>query len=354
MPNLAQNPHKAPPPDFGLDCFLPAQQPLVNDFHISHEEAAQRLLAIWQAQNALDRQEWNVQLEADARATQQAREQQCHKDKEQQRLQMEEQESVLQEERKKNCNKFLLFADTQISTSTPVLPSPLALRKLRKGEYCELYFFTNKDLMDMQAYLPLVDDEALAITQDNQGLHSFVPVAAARAKQLVIEDKDLTWPQIDEAMHRILQAMKENGWDQKRLESHLGFWMVLGAHKWRHDAKEMSRKALIIYQATVWRCWHDMLGTAHSFNLKYINEELLSKIQWELTHKAHNWAIKQANKVSPKKLPCPLSATLEFLLTKNRLSYTIHFITSPALASCRNALGTGPTTQQPCTWHWLP
>jgi len=71
MPNFAQNPHEAPPPDYGLECFLPARQPLVvNDFLISHEEAAQRLLAIWQAQNALDRQEWDAHLEADAQAAQ--------------------------------------------------------------------------------------------------------------------------------------------------------------------------------------------------------------------------------------------------------------------------------------------
>jgi len=70
MPNIAQNPHEAPPPDYGLDHFLPARQPLVNDFLISHEEAAQRLLAIWQAQNALDRQEWDAQLEAEVQAAQ--------------------------------------------------------------------------------------------------------------------------------------------------------------------------------------------------------------------------------------------------------------------------------------------
>jgi len=71
MPNIAQNPHEAPPPE--LDRFLPARQPLVNDFLISHEEAAQRLLAIWQAQNALDRQEWDAQLEAEVQAAQRAR-----------------------------------------------------------------------------------------------------------------------------------------------------------------------------------------------------------------------------------------------------------------------------------------
>ena len=103
----------------------------------------------------------------------------------------------------------------QISTSTPILPSPLTLRKLRKEEYCELYFFTNKGLADTQAYSPSMDDEALAITQDDHRLHLFVPVAAARAKQSVVEDKDLTWAQIDEATHHMLQAMKENGWDQK-------------------------------------------------------------------------------------------------------------------------------------------
>ena len=143
-----------------------------------------------------------------------------------------------------------------------------------------------------------MDDEVIAITQDDHRLHLFVPVAAARAKQSVVKDKDLTWAQVDKATHRMLQAMKENGWDQKRLESHMGFWMALRAHEWRHNSEETSRKALIVYQATARRQWHDTLGTAHSFNLKYINKDLLSKIQRELAHKAHNWAIKQANEVS--------------------------------------------------------
>jgi len=41
MPNIAQNPHEVPPLNYELDRFLPAQQPLVDNFHISHEEAAQ-------------------------------------------------------------------------------------------------------------------------------------------------------------------------------------------------------------------------------------------------------------------------------------------------------------------------
>lgn len=246
-------------------------------------------------QNALDRQEWDAQQEVQAQEAHRAREQQQQQDEEQARAQIEDQEAALQEERKKNRTKFLPFADTQISTSTPVLPSPLALRKLRKGEYCELYFFTNKGLADAHACSRSLDDEALAITQDDQGLHSFIPVVAARAKHSVIEDRDLTWAQLDEATHHMLQAMKENGWDQKRLEAHLSFWMALGAHEWRHDSEDTAKRALIVYQATARKWWHDTLGTPHSFNLKYVNEALLNKIRMELMHKAHDWAVKQAN-----------------------------------------------------------
>ena len=152
MPNITQNPHEATPLDYGLDCFLPAQQLLVDDFNISHGEASQRLLAIWQTQNALDRQEWDAQQEVQAQEVHRAREQQQQQDEEQARAQIEDQEAALQEERKKNHTKFLPFADMQISTSTPVLPSSLALRKLRKGEYCELYFFMNKGLADAHAH----------------------------------------------------------------------------------------------------------------------------------------------------------------------------------------------------------
>jgi len=55
--------------------------------------------------------------------------------------------------------------------STPILLSPLTLCKLCKGEYCKLYFFMNKGLADMQVYSPSMDNEVLAITQDNHRLH---------------------------------------------------------------------------------------------------------------------------------------------------------------------------------------
>lgn len=49
--------------------------------------------------------------------------------------------------------------------------------KLRKGEFCEVYFFMNKGLAEADSTLHSVDDEALAIVQDKNGLYSFIPAA---------------------------------------------------------------------------------------------------------------------------------------------------------------------------------
>ncbi|KAI9568774.1 hypothetical protein HD554DRAFT_1993628, partial [Boletus coccyginus] len=108
---------------------------------------------------------------------------------------------------KKNCSKFLAYTDVPMSSTPPVIPSPLMLCKLCKGEFCELYFFTNKGLADAQVTSHSTDDEALTLIQDDHSLHSFIPLASAKAKQNVIDDKDLLWIQIDEATPRIICAM---------------------------------------------------------------------------------------------------------------------------------------------------
>jgi hypothetical protein len=121
--------------------------------------------------------------------------------------------------------------------------------------------------------------------QEEQGLHSFVPIAVAKAKETIIPDHKLTWPQIDKATHRLLQ-MKECGWEADQVNVHLQFWRNLSVHKWHHNAEDAARQALIVYQATYRRRWHDTLGTTLSFNLKYLDKEALMKIKFKITSKA--------------------------------------------------------------------
>ena len=300
MPN-GINPHEAVALDYTTGRFETTRLPLVNAFNITHDKAVNCLADIWVAQNELDKQDWDRQVADDAQAQHEAQEQQRIENEERRLAELEEQENARKEELKKNRNKFVPFPDTLIPSAALIIPSSLATHKLRKGEFCKLFFFTNKGLAEAETSSHSIDDEALSIIQDENGLHSFIPVSAACSKISVINDDELSWPQFDEAAHRMLKAMRENGWDDQRVNAHLQFWMALSSHAWRHGADKISKRALLIYQAHVHRRWHDTLRSTKAFNLHHLNAELLTNIRNELVHKA---AITQIRQMKTVRTPC--------------------------------------------------
>ncbi|KAH0833449.1 hypothetical protein J3R83DRAFT_12564 [Lanmaoa asiatica] len=161
--HLNANPHNAVPPDHAADRYAASRQSLIDDFQLTHKQAALRLTNLWRQQNTIDRQDWDAKRQREnLRAEQEELERQAQAE-ELQRQQDEEEEQARLDERKKNRSKFLQFADVPMSAAPPVIPSPLALRKLCKGEFCELYFFTNKGLADAQVSSYSTDDEALTL-----------------------------------------------------------------------------------------------------------------------------------------------------------------------------------------------
>ncbi|KIK82059.1 hypothetical protein PAXRUDRAFT_14926 [Paxillus rubicundulus Ve08.2h10] len=192
MPLGPINLHNVGAPDYTLEHFRAARQPLVNDFQIMHDQAAQHLTAMWEAQNILDREEWDMQQE-----------------------EIEEQELAEQEERKKNHNKFLPYNKVPIASTIIKLPLPLTLHKLKKGDYIELYYFTNKGLAEAEVSSRSGDNDAFALTCDENGHHAFIPITAAKVKDSVIPDKDLTWVEFNEAAPCLLQAMCKISWDEE-------------------------------------------------------------------------------------------------------------------------------------------
>ena len=288
---------------------------------IANEEAAQHLLDLWHTQNAIEQQDWDAQQELNAEQQHLALENRQREEEDAQRAKLQEEEEARKEERKKNHSKFLPFADVLPSSTIPITPLPLTLRKLRKGEYIPFYFFTNKGLADAQSISQSTDEDALAFMPDEQGIHSLIPIASAKAKQSIVQDQDLTWAQLDEATHCILQAMKEADWPQDCLNAMLQFWMNLGTDEWPHDADETARQVLIIYQA-MYRCWwHDTLGTNSSFNPRHINQEALIRIKVKLVDQHYQITEKRAKEAStfplsypPKFLPLTLPSNLSPLL----------------------------------------
>ncbi|KAI5988130.1 hypothetical protein EDC04DRAFT_3128503 [Pisolithus marmoratus] len=139
MPTLVQNPHQAVPLDFTSESFCLAREQLITDGG-DHKTAAQQLTLVWTLNNDLERQEWDRQIQHEEQ----------QEEEEQERCQLEQErecELALQEEKKKYRLKHApIPQDAIISTDPIIIPSQVAVCKLCKGDFVELYYFTNKGL----------------------------------------------------------------------------------------------------------------------------------------------------------------------------------------------------------------
>ncbi|KAI6027163.1 hypothetical protein EDC04DRAFT_2573124 [Pisolithus marmoratus] len=284
MPTLAHNPHHVIPLDFTSKNFHLAREQLITNGG-DHETAACQLMLVWNLNNDLEKQEWDHQ--------------------ERQQIEQEREcELALQEEKKKYCLKHApISQDMVISTDPIIIPSQVAICKLCKGNFIELYYFTNKGLHNAALSTQSADDDVLTLLQTSNSLHSFVPLATAKAKWSVMKDKDLSWEEFSEAAHCLATAMRENNWPKERIDSHIKFWLALESHPWRHGICEISKWALLAYQAQVRHKWHDTLATPHSFNIAHINTTLLTQIRDELVHTACIAKLESLKQVSPSLNP---------------------------------------------------
>src|SRR5882762_4210488 len=66
MPRLITDPNTVECPDYNNQHYLQMRLQLVND-NVTHEQAAITLRSIWNAQNAMEKQQWQIQLEDDER-----------------------------------------------------------------------------------------------------------------------------------------------------------------------------------------------------------------------------------------------------------------------------------------------
>ncbi|KAI6107370.1 hypothetical protein EDD16DRAFT_1456436, partial [Pisolithus croceorrhizus] len=117
----------------------------------------------------------------------------------------DEEEARIAEEHKKNKAKYAPIPDVKVLSGPVNIPAPYPTHKLKKGEYCELYFFTNVGLAEVESFNTLIDDEDLTLLKADNGQHVWVP--ASRDKSAIIEDKDLTWEQFNKAAVCLMSAM---------------------------------------------------------------------------------------------------------------------------------------------------
>ncbi|KAJ8591406.1 hypothetical protein M405DRAFT_722044, partial [Rhizopogon salebrosus TDB-379] len=208
MAPLLDNPNLAIPPNFATEEHEPARFRLIANGVANEEQAAEVLTALWTMNNNAAKEAWAQQLEDAARADDFA---QCRAEEEEAELQRtleEERVAARKEEQKKNKSKFVPVSAAKVPSLPVILPSHYAVRKLKAGEYCELYYFTNKGLNEAKKTLLSSEPDGLILMPATDGQQTWVPASAIRdPKSAITKDENLSWEEFNQAAPRMITAM---------------------------------------------------------------------------------------------------------------------------------------------------
>lgn len=207
-PNLAQV------PDYTASEFEEERQTFINT-SLTAEQAAGVLTNLWTPKNNRDKDIWQRHQQAVAAAQEAAREL-----ADQRRAQQKEEDAqMLREKGKKNKIKFAPIPNKPVVSEPLVLPSLVAIRKIKNHQFCKLWYFTNAGLNEAERSASYsLDDNSLSIVPATDGSHSFVPSAFARDKADVVRDKNLSFEQFSQAPVQMVKSMIDCTWQQPHVD----------------------------------------------------------------------------------------------------------------------------------------
>ncbi|KAF8801475.1 hypothetical protein BYT27DRAFT_7036627, partial [Phlegmacium glaucopus] len=162
MPRLQFDPELSECPDFASPIYAAARDPFVN-LNTTEEQAVQFLKDIWHAGNDADKVRWQQQSDDDAAALADNRRLQSEEDALRVQTTIDKEENLRKEEMKKNKMKYIPIPDRDVPTIAPVIASNYATRKMEKGLYVELWYYTNSGLDEAFRGLNTTDDEAMVM-----------------------------------------------------------------------------------------------------------------------------------------------------------------------------------------------
>jgi hypothetical protein len=349
-----ENPNQVVPPDYSTDDFVAEREPFINA-GLTEQQASDALRNLWTIRNNRDKAIWQRRQEEAAEADEAERDRQ-----ELLRQQQEDEDAqVLREERKKNKAKFAPIPNRPVTSELLVLPSLVAVRKLKNHQFCELWYFINAGPDEAERSVAFaIDDNSLSIVPAADGSHSFVPSAFARDKSDVVHDESLTFEQFGQATVRMIAAMANNGWQKPHVDMHIQFWSNIEHHKWRYSRMDSHQRALLTYQGNQRRNWHATIGGPQAFNLALINEDILNdtlnKIVLRINNEHHR-LIRTCFHAPIRPLFNAAHRTLTFFSASTGLTHTpdknrVHWNYPHAYCTTRASLV--PTTRRIPARHW--
>ena len=128
-------------PDFASPTYTASRATLVNDA-TTEEQAILFLRAVWTAGNEADKVKWQLQNEEDEVLQAERLRTQTEAEDLRVQLDLEEAEALRKEEMKKNKSKYIPIPDRDVPSIARVIASNYAIRKMEKGLYVELWYYT--------------------------------------------------------------------------------------------------------------------------------------------------------------------------------------------------------------------
>ncbi|KIK77907.1 hypothetical protein PAXRUDRAFT_17190 [Paxillus rubicundulus Ve08.2h10] len=179
MPRLLRDPNLDVCPDYASEIFAATQARLEDD-----REEHEQEVACEEEQRALEAE-----------------------------LSKDEEEAARKEEKKKDKHKFLpILQGVGVPTESPVIPATHVVRKLDKGEYVELWHFTNDGLDDTLTTSTSVDPDAMVMSRLLDGSMAWVLAAAACSSTKLVEDQNLLFEDFCQAAPCFVEAIQQANW----------------------------------------------------------------------------------------------------------------------------------------------
>ncbi|KAG2138546.1 hypothetical protein DEU56DRAFT_701523, partial [Suillus clintonianus] len=208
MDRLHSDPSLLVCPDFMSDPYRVSRASLVTPTN-TEAQAAETLRVVWVTTNNTLCAQWQQQVVEDERLR---TEQQCQAEEEaerqQQALRLKE-EVTKADEKKKNCSKHLVIPvrPRPDTTDDAALVSDFALRKIDKGQYVELYYWTNIGLQDAHCSYRTRDDEGMVPTTGEDGSTVWVNAGGTKPSDGVVADRNLSVVDFTQAVPRMIATL---------------------------------------------------------------------------------------------------------------------------------------------------
>ncbi|KAG1790870.1 uncharacterized protein HD556DRAFT_1241373 [Suillus plorans] len=207
MPRIRNDPNLNICLDYASVPFAAARNQIINE-NVSEVQAVQILQNIWEVANDVEKVLWREQLEVDREQLQQQRLLQEEQEDRLEQEKLEEEETARKEERKKHKHKYMPIQATGIPDEPSITPSAYTTRKLDKGKYVELWYFTNDGLDEALTKKAIVDNDAMVLSTLADGSTAWITAASVRNASSVINDEDLTFEDFCQACPRFITAIE--------------------------------------------------------------------------------------------------------------------------------------------------